>query len=61
MKTQPDAIKARHLLCPYCRQTMSVANPDDPVEDWVKQLQPTLIMKRLLDEFGTVGATNQGL
>ncbi|XP_048239012.1 uncharacterized protein LOC125372625 [Haliotis rufescens] len=51
-KTQPEAVQARSIPCPSCRQQTSVTNPDSPVEEWVSQLKPSHVIQGLIDDFG---------
>ncbi|XP_046327219.2 tripartite motif-containing protein 2-like [Haliotis rufescens] len=51
-KTQPEAVQARSIPCPSCRQQTNVTNPDSPVEEWVSQLKPSHVMQGLMDDFG---------
>ncbi|XP_048239066.1 E3 ubiquitin-protein ligase TRIM56-like [Haliotis rufescens] len=50
--TQPEAVQARSIPCPSCRQQTNVTNPDRPVEEWVSQLKPSHVMQGLMDDFG---------
>ncbi|XP_048239481.1 E3 ubiquitin-protein ligase TRIM71-like isoform X2 [Haliotis rufescens] len=50
--TQPDAIQAKCIPCPSCRQPTKVTNPDSPVEEWVGQLKPSHVIQGLMDDFG---------
>ncbi|XP_046338203.2 uncharacterized protein LOC124119653 [Haliotis rufescens] len=49
-KTQPQAIQAKSIPCPSCRQLTKVANPARPVEEWVRQLKPNHIIQSLMDD-----------
>ncbi|XP_046338208.2 tripartite motif-containing protein 3-like [Haliotis rufescens] len=51
-KTQPQAIQAKSIPCPSCRQLTKVANPARPVEEWVRQLKPNHIIQSLMDDLG---------
>ncbi|XP_048239053.1 tripartite motif-containing protein 2-like [Haliotis rufescens] len=51
-KTQPEAVQARSIPCPSCRQQTNVTNPDSPVEEWVSQLKPSHVIQGLMDDFG---------
>ncbi|XP_048253801.1 E3 ubiquitin-protein ligase TRIM56-like [Haliotis rufescens] len=51
-KTQPEAIQAKSIPCPSCRQLTKVANPDSPVVEWVSQLKPSHVIQGLMDDFG---------
>ncbi|XP_046548077.1 E3 ubiquitin-protein ligase Trim36-like [Haliotis rubra] len=50
--TQPDAIQAKSIPCPSCRQLTKVTTPDSPVEEWVSQLKPSHVIQGLMDDFG---------
>ncbi|XP_048239441.1 tripartite motif-containing protein 67-like [Haliotis rufescens] len=50
--TQPDAIQAKCIPCPSCRQLTKVTNPVSPVEEWVGQLKPSHVIQGLMDDFG---------
>ncbi|XP_048239032.1 E3 ubiquitin-protein ligase TRIM56-like isoform X2 [Haliotis rufescens] len=50
--TQPEAVQAKSIPCPSCRQQTNVTNPDSPVEEWVSQLKPSHVMQGLMDDFG---------
>ncbi|XP_048239059.1 RING finger protein 207-like [Haliotis rufescens] len=51
-KTQPEAVQAKSIPCPSCRQQTKVTNPDSPVEEWVSQLKPSHVIQGLMDDFG---------
>ncbi|XP_071091298.1 uncharacterized protein [Haliotis cracherodii] len=51
-KTQPEAIQAKSIPCPSCRQLTKVTNPDSPVEKWVSQLKPSHVIQGLMDDLG---------
>ncbi|XP_071082358.1 uncharacterized protein [Haliotis cracherodii] len=51
-KTQPEAVQAKSIQCPSCRQQTKVTNPDSPVEEWVSQLKPSHVIQGLMDDFG---------
>ncbi|XP_046582795.1 E3 ubiquitin-protein ligase TRIM71-like [Haliotis rubra] len=51
-KTQSEAIQAKSILCPSCRQQTKVTNPDSPVEERVSQLKPSHVIQSLMDDFG---------
>ncbi|XP_048239040.1 RING finger protein 207-like [Haliotis rufescens] len=50
--TQPEAVQAKSIPCPSCRQQTKVTNPDSPVEEWVSQLKPSHVIQGLMDDFG---------
>ncbi|XP_046357710.2 uncharacterized protein LOC124136015 [Haliotis rufescens] len=50
--TQPEAVQAKSIRCPSCRQQTKVTNPDSPVEEWVSQLKPSHVIQGLMDDFG---------
>ncbi|XP_046577424.1 uncharacterized protein LOC124285271 isoform X2 [Haliotis rubra] len=50
--TQPEAIQAKSIPCPSCRQLTKVTTPDSPVEEWVSQLKPSHVIQGLMDDFG---------
>ncbi|XP_071082424.1 E3 ubiquitin-protein ligase TRIM33-like [Haliotis cracherodii] len=50
--TQPEAVQAKSIPCPFCRQQTKVTNPDSPVEEWVSQLKPSHVIQGLIDDFG---------
>ncbi|XP_046557323.1 uncharacterized protein LOC124266560 [Haliotis rubra] len=50
--TQPEAIQAKSIPCPSCRQLTKGATPDSPVEEWVSQLKPSHVIQGLMDDFG---------
>ncbi|XP_046557336.1 E3 ubiquitin-protein ligase TRIM9-like [Haliotis rubra] len=50
--TQPEAIQAKSIPCPSCRQLTKVTTPDSPVEEWVSQLKPSHVIQGLMDECG---------
>ncbi|XP_071082476.1 tripartite motif-containing protein 54-like [Haliotis cracherodii] len=52
INTQPEAVQAKSIPCPSCRQQTSVTNPDSPVEEWVSQLKPSHVIQGLMDDFG---------
>ncbi|XP_071081919.1 tripartite motif-containing protein 3-like [Haliotis cracherodii] len=52
INTQPEAVQAKSIPCPSCRQLTKVTNPDSPVEEWVSQLKPSHVMQGLMDDFG---------
>ncbi|XP_048239035.1 uncharacterized protein LOC124136065 [Haliotis rufescens] len=52
INTQPEAVQARSIPCPSCRQQTKVTNPDSPVEEWVSQLKPSHVIQGLMDDFG---------
>ncbi|XP_048244465.1 uncharacterized protein LOC124116820 isoform X3 [Haliotis rufescens] len=60
LKTRQDAIRAKSIPCPYCRQMTRVPRPDRPVEEWVKQIKPSFIIQGLLDTFGSEKVTDEG-
>ncbi|XP_071079582.1 E3 ubiquitin-protein ligase TRIM56-like isoform X2 [Haliotis cracherodii] len=49
LKTRQDAIRAKSIPCPYCRQMTRAPRPDRPVEEWVKQIKPSFLIQGLLD------------
>ncbi|XP_071078584.1 E3 ubiquitin-protein ligase TRIM56-like [Haliotis cracherodii] len=49
LKTRQDAIRAKSIPCPYCRQMTGVPRPDRPAEEWVKQIKPSFLIQGLLD------------
>ncbi|XP_046557337.1 E3 ubiquitin-protein ligase TRIM13-like [Haliotis rubra] len=53
--TQPEAIQAKSIPCPSCRQLTKVTTPDSPVEEWVSQLKPSHVIQGLIDDFGPGG------
>ncbi|XP_048244464.1 uncharacterized protein LOC124116820 isoform X2 [Haliotis rufescens] len=59
LKTRQDAIRAKSIPCPYCRQMTRVPRPDRPVEEWVKQIKPSFIIQGLLDTFGSEKVTDE--
>ncbi|XP_071079845.1 E3 ubiquitin-protein ligase TRIM56-like [Haliotis cracherodii] len=61
LKTRQDAIRAKSLPCPYCRQMTRVPQPDRPVEEWVKQIKPSLLMQGLLDTLACGKNIDHGL
>ncbi|XP_046581265.1 probable E3 ubiquitin-protein ligase MID2 [Haliotis rubra] len=52
-KTQSEAIQAKSILCPSCRQQTKVTNPGSPVEEWVSQLKPSHVIQSLMDDFAS--------
>ncbi|XP_046577431.1 uncharacterized protein LOC124285273 isoform X2 [Haliotis rubra] len=50
--TQPEAVQAKSIPCPSCRQLTKVTTPDSPVEEWVSQLKPSHVIQGLMDDFG---------
>ncbi|XP_048239047.1 uncharacterized protein LOC124111526 [Haliotis rufescens] len=50
--TQPEAVQAKSIRCPSCRQQTNVTNPDNPVREWVSQLKPSHVIQGLMDDFG---------
>ncbi|XP_048244473.1 probable E3 ubiquitin-protein ligase MID2 [Haliotis rufescens] len=58
LKTKQDAIRAKSIPCPYCRQMTRVPRPDRPVEEWVKQIKPSFLMQGLLDTLACGGNTD---
>ncbi|XP_046346177.2 uncharacterized protein LOC124127995 isoform X2 [Haliotis rufescens] len=58
LKTRQDAIRAKSILCPYCRQMTQVPRPDRPVEEWVKQIKPSFLIQGLLDTLACGGNTD---
>ncbi|XP_048239068.1 tripartite motif-containing protein 2-like [Haliotis rufescens] len=52
INTQPEAVQAKSIPCPSCRQLTNVTNPDSPVEEWVSQLKPSHVIQGLMDDFG---------
>ncbi|XP_071078573.1 E3 ubiquitin-protein ligase TRIM56-like [Haliotis cracherodii] len=59
LKTRHDAIRAKSIPCPYCRQMTRVPRPDRPVEEWVKQIKPSFLIQGLLDTLACGGNTDQ--
>ncbi|XP_071079111.1 E3 ubiquitin-protein ligase TRIM56-like [Haliotis cracherodii] len=59
LKTRQDAIGAKSIPCPYCRQMTRVPRPDRPVEEWVKQIKPSFLIQGLLDTFGSEKVTDE--
>ncbi|XP_071079811.1 E3 ubiquitin-protein ligase TRIM33-like [Haliotis cracherodii] len=59
LKTRQDAIRAKSILCPYCRQMTRAPRPDRPVEEWVKQIKPSFLIQGLLDTFGSEKVTDE--
>ncbi|XP_046374018.2 tripartite motif-containing protein 2-like [Haliotis rufescens] len=51
-KTQPEAVQAKSIPCPSCRQLTKVTTLDSPVEEWVSQLKPSHVIQGLMDDFG---------
>ncbi|XP_067652257.1 E3 ubiquitin-protein ligase Midline-1-like [Haliotis asinina] len=51
-KTNPEAISARSVLCPFCSKTTKVSDPDRPVEEWADDVKPIFVIQGLLDSFG---------
>ncbi|XP_046559813.1 E3 ubiquitin-protein ligase TRIM56-like [Haliotis rubra] len=49
LKTRQDAISAKSIPCPYCRQMTRVPYPDRQVEEWVRQIKPSFLIRGLLD------------
>ncbi|XP_071112841.1 uncharacterized protein [Haliotis cracherodii] len=49
--TQPEAVQAKSIPCPSCRQLTKVTTPDSPVEEWVSQLKPSHVIQGLMDDF----------
>ncbi|XP_067680977.1 E3 ubiquitin-protein ligase TRIM56-like [Haliotis asinina] len=60
LKTRQDAISAKSIPCPYCRQMTGVPYPGRPVEEWVTQIKPSFLMQGLLDTLGYGGNTFLG-
>ncbi|XP_048253168.1 E3 ubiquitin-protein ligase TRIM56-like [Haliotis rufescens] len=58
LKTRQDAIRAKSIPCPYCRQMTGVPQPDRPVEEWVKQIKPSFLIQGLLDTLACGGNTD---
>ncbi|XP_071082716.1 tripartite motif-containing protein 2-like [Haliotis cracherodii] len=52
INTQPEAVRAKSIRCPSCRQLTSVTNPDSPVEELVRHLKPSHVIQGLMDDFG---------
>ncbi|XP_071089142.1 uncharacterized protein [Haliotis cracherodii] len=50
-KTRPEAIQAKSIPCPSCRQPTKVAISDSPLEEWVSQLKPSHVIQGLIDDF----------
>ncbi|XP_046374016.2 E3 ubiquitin/ISG15 ligase TRIM25-like [Haliotis rufescens] len=50
-KTQPEAVQAKSIPCPSCRQLTKVTTPDSPVEEWVSHLKPSHVIQGLMDDF----------
>ncbi|XP_071078593.1 E3 ubiquitin-protein ligase TRIM56-like [Haliotis cracherodii] len=61
LKTRQDAIRAKSIPCPYCRQINPVPRPDRPVEEWVKQIKPSFLIQGLLDTLACGGNTDNVL
>ncbi|XP_071079279.1 probable E3 ubiquitin-protein ligase MID2 [Haliotis cracherodii] len=59
LKTRQDAIRAKSIPCPYCRQMTRAPRPDGPVEEWVKQMKPSFLIQGLLDTFGSEKVTDE--
>ncbi|XP_046564864.1 tripartite motif-containing protein 42-like [Haliotis rubra] len=51
-KTQSEAIQAKSIPCPFCRQQTQATNPGSPVKEWVSQLKPSHVIQSLMDDFG---------
>ncbi|XP_046582810.1 probable E3 ubiquitin-protein ligase MID2 [Haliotis rubra] len=51
-KTQSEAIQAKSIPCPACRQQTKVTNPDSPVKEWVSHLKPSHVIQSLMDDLG---------
>ncbi|XP_046582809.1 tripartite motif-containing protein 2-like [Haliotis rubra] len=51
-KTQTEAIQAKSIPCPSCRQQTNVTSPDSPVEEWVSHLKPSHVIQSLMDDLG---------
>ncbi|XP_048253164.1 E3 ubiquitin-protein ligase TRIM71-like [Haliotis rufescens] len=58
LKTRQDAIRAKSISCPYCRQMTRVPQPDKPVGEWVKQIKPSFLIQGLLDTLACGGNTD---
>ncbi|XP_048244421.1 protein wech-like isoform X1 [Haliotis rufescens] len=61
LKTRQEAIRAKSIPCPYCRQMTQAPQPDRPVEEWVKQIKPSFLIQGLLDTLACGGNTDHGL
>ncbi|XP_071078595.1 E3 ubiquitin-protein ligase TRIM56-like [Haliotis cracherodii] len=61
LKTRQDAIRAKSIPCPYCRQMTRVPRPDKPVEEWVKQIKPSFLIQGLLDTLACGGNTDHDI
>ncbi|XP_046554924.1 E3 ubiquitin/ISG15 ligase TRIM25-like [Haliotis rubra] len=51
-KTRPEAIRAKSLLCPFCRKMTKVSAPERPMEEWADDVKPIFLIQGLLDSFG---------
>ncbi|XP_046346282.2 uncharacterized protein LOC124126798 isoform X2 [Haliotis rufescens] len=58
LKTRQDAIRAKSIPCPYCRQMTQAPQPDRPVEEWVNQIKPSFLIQGLLDTLACGGNTD---
>ncbi|XP_048244422.1 protein wech-like isoform X2 [Haliotis rufescens] len=58
LKTRQEAIRAKSIPCPYCRQMTQAPQPDRPVEEWVKQIKPSFLIQGLLDTLACGGNTD---
>ncbi|XP_046559869.1 tripartite motif-containing protein 3-like [Haliotis rubra] len=54
LKTRQDAISAKSIPCPHCRQLTRVPHSDRPVEEWVRQIKPSFLIQGLLDTLSSV-------
>ncbi|XP_046584574.1 E3 ubiquitin-protein ligase TRIM56-like [Haliotis rubra] len=51
-KTRREALSAKSLLCPFCRRTTEVSDPERPVEEWADDIKPSFVIQGLMDSFG---------
>ena len=51
LQTQPEAVTAKSIPCPSCRQQTPVPHPDRPVDEWAGQLKPGLLLTGLMDSY----------
>ncbi|XP_046577691.1 probable E3 ubiquitin-protein ligase MID2 [Haliotis rubra] len=49
IQTRPDAVQAKTIPCPCCRQDTEVPHPSRPVGEWAGQIKPSIIIQRLTD------------
>ncbi|XP_048248918.1 E3 ubiquitin-protein ligase TRIM56-like [Haliotis rufescens] len=49
IQTRPDAVQPKTIPCAFCRQDTKVPDPSRPVEEWVGQIKPSIIIQGLID------------